>query len=276
MIKISRKKFIRIGLLSLAVIGIVVMSYLTYLHYAPGDAFCDIGEGVSCSTVNTSIYSVVLGIPVSIAGLLYFLGVFVAVLRNYNKKLLKNIILLTIVFLGPSLYLTIVEIVIIKSICIFCELAKILMIGIMVFAWLDLRPKKILSKNLIVAVVLAILLGISTYLVHANTGPGEKYNEFAQCLNEKGFKMYGSVTCQSCAKQRAVFGDGFEYIREIECDPRNKGPIEEVELCILKNIKRTPTWIQEDAEGNELYRFGEGFQKLKKLSEVSGCILPEN
>ncbi len=96
-----------------------------------------------------------------------------------------------------------------------------------------------------------------------------EYDTFAQCLYDSGLRMYGSATCSFCAKQRALFGPSFRFIREIECDPRN--PLPQTERCIAKNITGTPTWIKEDAGGNDVYRFPAGVVALEDLSTVSGC-----
>lgn len=268
------KKYARVLLILLAVTGIGFMSYLTYLHYAPdASSFCDIGEKVSCSTVNTSQYSKVLGIPFSVLGILYFAGVLGLAAFKYNKKNLKLLLLGTIMFLGPSFYLTGIELFVLNTICLFCEGSKAVMLGIVGTSWAVVGKKGFPAKTFAGALALAVAAAGVTFLIHANQGPGDKNAEFAQCLTDEGFIMYGSATCQFCAKQRGMFGqESFEHINEIECDPRNPGNV--AELCIEKNIEHTPTWIQEDAEGNALYRFDAGVVKLEKLSEVSGCTLP--
>ncbi|MDX1535353.1 MAG: vitamin K epoxide reductase family protein [Candidatus Spechtbacterales bacterium] len=270
------KKYARILLILLAITGIGFMSYLTYLHFAPdSSSFCDVGEKLSCSTVNTSQYSKVMGIPFSILGVLYFTGVLGMAIFQYNKKNLKYFLIATIVFLGPSFYLTGIELFVLDTICLFCEGSKLVMLAIVGVSWAAVGKKEFPMNVFVVALIGAILAGGFTFLMHANQGPGDKYIEFMECLDEKGFVMYGSETCQYCAKQRAVLGEEAfeEHIEEIECDPRNPGNV--AELCIEKNIEATPTWIQEDEDGNELYRFPAGVQKLEKLSEVSGCELPE-
>lgn len=268
------KKIHRIIIALSAGAGIIIMSYLTYLHYAGGsNSFCNLGEGLSCDIVNKSIYAEILGIPFSVLGLLYFLGIAWTAWKRYDISALKAVIVLSIIFLGPSLYLTAMEIFVIKNLCIFCEISKVLMLIIIGTAYLAVRHIPPKTGSLAAAVIAAILLAGFTYLIHANAGPGEKYNEFAQCLDKKGFIMYGSITCSACARQRSLFGDAFEFIKEVECDPRNPHP--ETQRCIEKNISRTPTWIQEDGTGKELFRFEAGVQSLDKLSEASSCTLPK-
>ncbi|MBI2048915.1 MAG: Vitamin K epoxide reductase, partial [Parcubacteria group bacterium] len=56
-------------LIILALLGMAIMGYLISIHYAPAEeAFCNLGEGLSCDVVNKSIYAEVFGIPVSVLG----------------------------------------------------------------------------------------------------------------------------------------------------------------------------------------------------------------
>ncbi len=133
-----------------------------------------------------------------------------------------------------------------------------------------------MSQNTtIIGIVLVLLfVAVGAYFFSARNfkeAIAGEYDTFAQCLYNSGMRMYGSVTCKFCAQQRAMFGDSFRFIREIECDPRN--PLPQTELCISKKITATPTWIFEDANGKDVTRFSPGVQSLEKLSEVSGCPL---
>ncbi len=92
-------------------------------------------------------------------------------------------------------------------------------------------------------------------------------DSFAQCLKEKGVKMYGSYICSACLATKKMFGSSFEYIEEIECHP--KGPNPQTDLCLKRDIKKTPTWILEK-EGTEINRL-EGYQTFELLGEFSGC-----
>ena len=55
------------------------------------------------------------------------------------------------------------------------------------------------------------------------TGCGEEqkdYTVLAQCLAERGVKMYGSSSCSHCSNQKKAFGDAFKYITYVECNPQ--------------------------------------------------------
>ena len=99
-----------------------------------------------------------------------------------------------------------------------------------------------------------------------STQPVEKseLDEFAKCLKESGLEMYGSMTCSVCKKQRDLFGSSFQFVGEIECHPQ--GENSQTELCLEKNVERTPTWIINDEKH-------EGYQTLETLSELSGCVI---
>jgi uncharacterized membrane protein len=265
---------IRWALVVIAMLGVAIMGYLLSLHYSAdtGGSFCDIGENLSCDIVNKSVYAKIFGIPMSLLGLLYFLGVLGASLFRYNKKTLHALIFLTIVFLGPSLYLSGIEFFVLENICLFCEGSKLLMIVVIILSWAAIRPEKVAGGMVAGALIGAIILGGITYFAQSQGVPDGTYDEFAMCLTEKNFIMYGSQGCSFCARQRALFGSSFEFIHEIECDPRFENP--QVELCVARAIEHTPTWIQEDASGNELLRMKDGLQSLEELSAASGCALP--
>jgi len=98
-------------------------------------------------------------------------------------------------------------------------------------------------------------------------GEKEDHTELAKCITESGVNMYGSFRCGICAKTRAMFGESFQYINEIECHPQGENP--QTELCISKNLQGTPTWILEP-NGEEVNRHN-GFLSIEELKEFSGC-----
>lgn len=266
-------KIENILLVLFALAGMAIMGYLISLHFSETEgAFCNLGEGLSCDVVNKSIYSKIFGIPMSVLGFLYFAWIFALVLWRREKTPYRIVALATIIFLGPSLYLTGVELFILENICVFCELSKALMLAIAITAFIALGKEKFSLAQVFIAIFLAAALGWATYFVHAGAIPSGTYIPFAQCVYEKGMRMYGAKTCSACVKQRELFGDAAPYIREIECDPRYPGS--EVARCVAKQITRTPTWIREDAAGNTLKRFDPGVLSLETLAEETGCVLP--
>ena len=132
------------------------------------------------------------------------------------------------------------------------------------------KPAKFKKYFMFSMIGLIIVLSVLTVnsRVKNSKGPGE-YDDFAKCVKDSGLKMYGSMTCSVCARQKRLFGSAFKYIGEIECHPRGENP--QTELCFEKEISKTPTWILEDGD-LEIKKL-EGYQTIETLSEVSGCSL---
>jgi len=266
-------KNLRITLVVLALVGVLTMGYLISLHYSHSyNSFCDLGESFSCDVVNKSLYSEILGIPVSLLGFLYFLGVFGVAIWRFKEKILRYTVLASIIFLGPSLYLTGIEIFVLNSICVLCEFSKILISGVAIVSWLALPEKKIETKKLVVAIIIAIVTAVGVWFIQSNSIPKGEYDTFAQCITESRLIMYGSESCSFCAKQREMFGSSFQYIEEIEC---SRGFSDSrADYCIARGIEYTPTWILENENGEDIFRFDAGVQSLEDLAEASGCQLP--
>lgn len=118
-------------IVGLATFGIVIMGYLTHVHFKKtGSTLCDIAPGFSCEIVNKSIYSEIFGVPVSVIGLIYFVAVILLVVGRIRGAA-KMIELFTLGALVFSLYLTGVELYVLATICVFCELSKVLMLVIL-------------------------------------------------------------------------------------------------------------------------------------------------
>jgi uncharacterized membrane protein len=116
----------------LAIAGIEVSSYLTWVHYNVDALVCGIGD---CLEVQTSDYAEVFGIPVAILGLLMYVGVLVLGLVRIARPKLSGI-LTAALFTGTlagviySAWLTYVEIWVIEAICQWCVVSAILTLAI--------------------------------------------------------------------------------------------------------------------------------------------------
>ena len=129
-----------------------------------------------------------------------------------------------------------------------------------------------MRKLILIIVLLAVVIFISGCISQKEkTEESSKLDAFAKCLTENGVKMYSSVFCKFCDRQKDMFGSSFRYVEEIECDPR--GPNPQTQLCLQKDIPKTPTWILERNKV-EIKRLV-GLQSLETFSEFSGCPLEE-
>ena len=128
----------------LSLIGIFLSSYLVYIHY--NYAYCLSPD--SCIIVNTSEYSEILGIPVAFLGVLYFAYTLV---QSYfkNEKIKFATLLLSVVAFAYGLYLSYVQYFILKEVCIFCELTKVVIFAILLIVCIECYPSlKRLAKSL--------------------------------------------------------------------------------------------------------------------------------
>ncbi|MDP3990978.1 MAG: hypothetical protein Q8P63_01650 [Candidatus Nealsonbacteria bacterium] len=107
--------------------------------------------------------------------------------------------------------------------------------------------------------------GIDLQAQPANQDENASLDEFAQCLTEKGMKIYGSKYCSWCQKQKDDFGDSFSYINYIECV--NEETDEWSEECTRAGISSTPTWQFSDGT------MSSGYKSLEDLAGISGCQL---
>jgi hypothetical protein len=103
---------------------------------------------------------------------------------------------------------------------------------------------------------------IANFIFRPQTEPGPDLSAFAQCLTDQGALMYGTYWCPLCSRQKAVFGNAWQFIGYVECT-------EDPQRCIRAGVQGYPTWVLQD--GSKLV----GMQLLESLAQASGCALPE-
>ncbi|HWL39683.1 MAG TPA: vitamin K epoxide reductase family protein [Gemmatimonadaceae bacterium] len=130
---------------ALALAGIFIGTYLTlYKLGMIGELSCSVG---SCETVNTSKWSMFLGLPVAGWGVFFYVSVFVFALAGTTPRLeqSKLISLLLVgwstVGLVFSAWLTYLELAVIHAICIWCVVSAVIVVVIFVLSAADLREK---------------------------------------------------------------------------------------------------------------------------------------
>ena len=108
---------LRLGVVAVALVGIAIAGYLTYVHYRPDSLICTGGGG--CETVQESSYAELFGIPVALLGL----GAYVAVLAlvawdtELARTLAAAVALGGLAFAG---YLVALQAFVIDAWCIWC------------------------------------------------------------------------------------------------------------------------------------------------------------
>ena len=116
---------LRPAIAALAVAGLAIAAYLTYVHYADAEAVCVAGGG-SCEKVQTSEYADLLGIPVALLGLAGY-GLILGSLwiRGDAGRLAGAVLALS--GFGFSAYLTYREVFTIDAICQWCVASAVVM-----------------------------------------------------------------------------------------------------------------------------------------------------
>jgi vitamin-K-epoxide reductase (warfarin-sensitive) len=107
------------ALIILAVIGVVVASLALREHYRTETSPCSINDRWDCGIVNHSPYAVFAGVPVAIIGIAGYLALCALAFRNSYRTML----VLALIGLGFSLYLTRIEAHILGVYCIYCVIS---------------------------------------------------------------------------------------------------------------------------------------------------------
>jgi uncharacterized membrane protein len=115
---------LRTAMLVLALAGLGVAGYLTYVHYAGVSPVCAVAHG--CEKVQTSHWSKLAGVPVALLGLLGYAAIlaFLAVPGEAGRLAGATVALVGFGFSG---YLTYLEVIEIEAICVWCVASAVIM-----------------------------------------------------------------------------------------------------------------------------------------------------
>lgn len=127
--------------LTAAAAGAAITLYLTYVFYQHVDPAC-FSDSQSCSAVQKSKYSEVLGVPLALIGAIGYLLIFVSLLLPIHKTERGRLITLSLSTVGFlfSIYLTYLEIFVLKALCQWCVASAVLLTILFVVSckrWLD-------------------------------------------------------------------------------------------------------------------------------------------
>jgi uncharacterized membrane protein len=129
----------------LALAGLALSTYLTYVHYAePRALSCPDTGVVNCTKVTTSPESMLFGFfPVALAGALFFLAVTALMLpvawRSTSRLIAWAQLGGAIAGVGMVCYLVYVEAIQVKALCLYCTAVHVIMFALFVAvlaAWL--------------------------------------------------------------------------------------------------------------------------------------------
>jgi uncharacterized membrane protein len=121
---------LRLTIAALALAGVAVAAYLTWVHYEDAKPFCVAGGG-GCERVQTSEYAELAGIPVAVLGLVGYVLILASVWVRGDAGLVAAATLALVGF-GFSAYLTYREVFTIDAICQWCVVSAVLMTALAV------------------------------------------------------------------------------------------------------------------------------------------------
>lgn len=119
-----RQTRLALALPALALIGMAISAYLTYVHWFAIEPIC--GDLAECEIVNSSVYSAVYGVPVALLGfltygaLLMLGGLNLRYDGRYRSAVKPGILGLAVAGVLYSAYLTHIELNVLHAICIWC------------------------------------------------------------------------------------------------------------------------------------------------------------
>ncbi len=139
----SSRRWVPWAVAALAYAGFVLSAYLTIVHYRGYVSPCYVVQG--CETVQTSKYSVILGVPVALLGALFFGLMFylaVGLLRSGSLVLVR--VFKVFAFLGALAIvpLFLLQAIVLKAFCTYCVATEVLMLAIWILSFLLAAPAR--------------------------------------------------------------------------------------------------------------------------------------
>ena len=235
----------RLALGLIAVAGLVLTAVLSYGTLAAGALpFCSAGS--PCDVVQTSRYSVVLGVPLALWGfLLYALLLALTLLKLSEARRWRWAALLAAAGFGMSIYLGVVSVWVIQAVCPYCTASLVLLFLATAMAMWQLGTIGA-GASRVAAAFAAVLAGLLLhgYYLTAGTemGPEDPYlRALAEHLAATDAKFYGASWCQHCRHQKSLFGPAQKHLPYVECSPNGpKSP--SATTCVAAEVQNYPTW----------------------------------
>ena len=238
-------------ILGLAGLGVLLTGYLTLVAWlGEHPAYC--GADSECDLVQSSRWSTLFGMPMSLWGLLtYALLAGLAWRLRSRPSTWRATLLVAGIGAGVSWFLTLVSVLQIEATCGYC-LASFVLMNVLLVLVLLRRPSRMpehawrralpLPAGAAVAVVLGLQLHFSGVFDPA-AGPEDPHlKALATHLRDSGARFYGAYWCPACQEQKKIFTASVDRLPYIECTPEGRGGPRAVD-CLTQNIEQYPTWI---------------------------------
>jgi uncharacterized membrane protein len=120
---------LRLATAAVALAGLAVSSYLTYVHYRPAALVCTGGGG--CETVQSSDYATLAGVPVALLGLLAYAAVLVLVAID-TPTARQVVAVIALSAAGFAAYLVLLQAFVIDAWCVWCLVNDLVIVPLLV------------------------------------------------------------------------------------------------------------------------------------------------
>lgn len=101
-----------------------------------------------------------------------------------------------------------------------------------------------------------IVIAVIILIINLKGNNNNADEETIKCIAEKT-KIYSSLTCSACKKQKEILGDYYSLLDDTDC-------FYETQKCIDANIPGYPTWIINGQQNP-------GVKTIAQLKELTGC-----
>ena len=119
---------LRAAIALVALVGIGVAGYLTYVHYQPDALICTSSGG--CETVQESSYAELAGIPVAVLGLAAWVAVLALV--AWDSELARTLVAAVgLAAAGFAVYLVALQAFVIDAWCVWCLVNDVVLIPLL-------------------------------------------------------------------------------------------------------------------------------------------------
>ena len=232
---------------TLAALGLLITGYLSYVALADAaPTLCSAGS--NCELIQKSHWSRLFGIPIAMWGFAtYALILAASLIPATRMRRWRRLWTLSLLGVGISLYLTIIGIVALESVCLWCLASLATLVALLATASLR-RPAgapgmpwlswSLRNAALLVGVIVVMQLYYSGLF---SPRPVPRLQALAQHLVDTDARFYGAFWCQTCREQKDLFGGAAETLPYVECSPSGRrGPFAMV--CLSADVQSFPTW----------------------------------
>jgi len=126
--------------------------------------------------------------------------------------------------------------------------------------------RALIFRTIILLVIIFIVGAIAAIRLseERNTPSAAAVSGLAECLTQKGVKIYGAYWCSHCQRQKKLFGDSIDKMPYVECGVQGD-PGAQTKECTDAGITGYPTWVFPNGGKQS------GEMTLSDLAARSGC-----